>query len=125
MWDFPDDPDLQRVARGIWEHGGIVSSVCHGVVGLLNIRLSDGSLLIDGKRLTGFSNQEEQLAELDKHVPFMTETELKARGAIYEKAPEPWQVFGVSDGRLITGQNPASGGRVGELVVAALKGWVT
>ena len=59
-------------------------------MGLLNIELSDGSTLIDGKRLTGFSNEEEKLAELDNHVPFMTETELKRRGAKYEKANQAW-----------------------------------
>jgi putative intracellular protease/amidase len=122
LWDFPDDADLQRLSREIWEKGGVVSSVCHGAVGLLNIRLSDGSLLIAGKRLTGFSDAEEKLAELDSHVPFLTETELKARGARYEKATEPWLPFAVADGKLVTGQNPASGGKVGELVVEALKG---
>jgi putative intracellular protease/amidase len=122
MWDFPDDVDLQRIARAIWENGGVVSSVCHGVVGLLNIKLSDGSTLIDGRRLTGFSNEEEKLAELDSHVPFMTETELRRRGAKYQKANQAWAPFAIADGRLITGQNPASGGKVGELVVEALRG---
>jgi len=122
MWDFPDDADMQQLARRIWEAGGVVSGVCHGVVGLLNIKLSDGSTLIHGKRLTGFSDGEERLAELDGHVPFMTEAALKAKGALYEKAPAPWQSFAVADGRLITGQNPASGGKVAELVIAALRG---
>jgi len=104
MWDFPDDAGLQALARQIWEQGGVVSAVCHGVVGLLNIKLSDGAALIAGKRLTGFSNDEERLAKLDSHVPFMTETELVKRGARYEKATAPWLPFVVADGRLITGR---------------------
>ena len=93
----------------------------HGAVGLLNIRLSDGALLVAGKRVTGFSNTEEKLAQLDQHVPFLTETELVRRGAYYEKAPEPWLPFAIADQRLITGQNPASGGPVADLVLAELQ----
>lgn len=121
IWDFPDNVDLQRFAREIYEAGGIVSSVCHGAVGLLNIKLSDGKLLIQGKKVTGFSNVEEKLVELDKYVPFLTETELSARGAVYQKADQPLAAFAVEDNSVITGQNPASGGAVAELVIAALK----
>lgn len=69
--------DFQQLSRKIYENGGIVSSVCHGAVGLLNITLSDGTLLIKAKQVTGFSDEEERLAQLDQYVPFMTETELK------------------------------------------------
>lgn len=121
VWDFPDNAELQAISRKIYENGGIVSSVCHGAVGLLNIKLSDGTLLIKGKKVTGFSNEEEKLAELDKHVPYLTETEIVARGALYQKADKPWAVFAVEDGRVITGQNPASGGAVADLLIARLK----
>lgn len=121
IWDFPDDKNLQEISQKIYEAGGIVSSVCHGAVGLLNIKLSNGESLIKGKQVTGFSNEEEKLAELDKYVPFLTETELLARGATYKKADKPWAPFAIADGRLITGQNPASGGSVAELVLAELK----
>lgn len=121
IWDFPENEALQSISRKIYENGGFVSSVCHGAVGLLNIKLSDGMLLVKGKEVTGFSNEEEKLAELDKAVPFLTESELVAQGAIYKKADEPWTSFVVEDGRLITGQNPASGGAVAELLIAALK----
>ncbi|WP_447595209.1 type 1 glutamine amidotransferase domain-containing protein [Aquipseudomonas campi] len=120
VWDFPDNTELQVLSRGIYERGGIVSSVCHGAVGLLNITLSDDSLLIKGKTVTGFSNAEEQLAELDQYVPYLTEDELVKRGAVYQKADEPWAPFAVADGRVITGQNPASGGPVADLVLKAL-----
>jgi putative intracellular protease/amidase len=121
LWDFPGNAELQALSRKIYEQGGVVSSVCHGAVGLLNITLSDGTPLIKGKKVTGFSNEEERLAELDKHVPFLTEEELIKRGATYKKADKPWASFAVADGRVITGQNPASGGAVADLVLATLK----
>ncbi len=73
------------------------------------------------KKVTGFSNEEEKLAELDKYVPFLTETELVDRGVLYQKAAEPWAVFAVEDERLISGQSPASGGAVAELLLKALQ----
>jgi putative intracellular protease/amidase len=121
IWDFPENEALQSISRNIYEDGGFVSSVCHGAVGLLNIKLSDGSLLIKGKNVTGFSNEEEKLAELDKLVPFLTETELVSRGASDKKADQPWAPFAIEDTRLITGQNPASGGTVADLLTDALQ----
>lgn len=120
MWDFPQDTGLQQLARMIYEQGGIVASVCHGAVALLNIQLSNGSYLIEGKQVTGFSNLEEQQAQLDQYVPFMTEDALIARGAEFKKADQPWAPYAVEDQRLITGQNPASGAAVAELVIARL-----
>ncbi|MHC6225378.1 type 1 glutamine amidotransferase domain-containing protein [Pseudomonas sp. X10] len=120
IWDFPDNHALQDLARDIFEAGGVVASVCHGAVGLLNIKLSDNSLLVRGRQVTGFSNIEEKLAELDKDVPFLTENELVARGGIYSKAEEPWAAYTVVDGRLVTGQNPKSGRLVAERVLATL-----
>jgi len=121
IWDFPDNPQLQAVSRHIYERGGVGSSVCHGAVGLLNIKLSDGELLIKGKKLTGFSNEEEKLVGLADVVPYLTESELVKRGAHYLKAGTPWAPFAIADGRLITGQNPASGGPVADLVLQAIQ----
>lgn len=121
IWDFPDDSRLQQLSRAIYEKGGVVSSVCHGAVGLLNIRLSDGSNLISGKEVTGFSNEEERLAKLDKHVPFLTEDEMVKRGARYRKADEPFTPLAVTSGRVVTGQNPQSGRAVAERVLELLK----
>lgn len=108
MWDFPDDAGLQRLTRAIYERGGIVASVCHGYCGLLNTRLSDGSLLVAGRRLTGFSWREEILAGVAKKMPYNAEEEMKRRGARYEKALLPFVPKVVVDGRLVTGQNPQS-----------------
>jgi putative intracellular protease/amidase len=87
----------------------------------LNIKLSDNSLLLKGRQVTGFSNIEEQLVELDKVVPFLTENELVGRGGSYSKHDDPWKPFVVSDDRLITGQNPDSTATLAEKVLATLE----
>ncbi|MFE7195694.1 type 1 glutamine amidotransferase domain-containing protein [Microbacterium oxydans] len=120
MYDFPDSAGLQGITRQIWEQGGIVSSVCHGYCGLLNTRLSDGSLLVAGRRVTGFAWQEEVLARVDKLVPYNAEEEMKKRGALYEKAKLPFVSYAISDGRLVTGQNPGSAKETAQEVVALL-----
>ncbi|KAB1232809.1 type 1 glutamine amidotransferase domain-containing protein [Chryseobacterium viscerum] len=121
VWDFPDNKELQEIARSIYEDGGIVSSVCHGAVGLFNIKLSNGENLINGKTLTGFSNSEEIAAELADHMPYLTEDVLKSKGAHYVKADQDFIPFAVSDGRLVTGQNPQSGGSVADKVLEMLE----
>jgi len=108
MWDFPDSAGLQRITRAIFERGGVVSAVCHGYCGLLNTKLSDGSLLVSGRRITGFSWREEILAGVARDMPYNAELEMKLRGARYEKALLPFVPKAVVDGRLVTGQNPAS-----------------
>ncbi|SMG34842.1 Putative intracellular protease/amidase [Corynebacterium pollutisoli] len=120
MYDFPDNEDLQRLTREIVEAGGVVAAVCHGYCGLLNTRLSDGSLLIDARPLTGFSWAEEKLALVDKLVPYNVEEVAKQRGADYRKATLPFASYTVTDGNLITGQNPASAKATAELVADAL-----
>lgn len=120
MWDFPDSEGLQRITRSIWERGGIVSAVCHGYCGLLNTRLSDGKLLVAGKRLTGFSWTEEVLAGVAKKMPYNAEAEMKARGALYKKAFLPFVSYAVADGRLVTGQNPWSAKATAEKVASLL-----
>lgn len=120
MYDFPDSEGLQRLTREIWERGGIVSSVCHGYCGLLNTRLSDGTLLVAGRKVTGFAWQEEVLARVDKLVPYNAEEEMKKRGALYEKAKLPFVSYSVVDGTLVTGQNPGSAKATAEKVADLL-----
>ena len=120
MWDFPDSEGLQAITRAIWERGGIVSAVCHGYCGLLNTKLSDGNLLVAGKRLTGFSWAEEVLAGVAKKMPYNAEAEMKRRGARYEKAFLPFVSYAVCDGQLVTGQNPWSAKATAEKVAALL-----
>ncbi|MFI5499812.1 type 1 glutamine amidotransferase domain-containing protein [Nocardia asteroides] len=120
MYDFPDSEGLQRITREIFERGGIVSSVCHGYCGLLNTKLSDGSYLVAGRKLTGFAWKEEVLARVDKLVPYNAEEEVKKRGARYEKALLPFVSYAVVDGNLVTGQNPGSAKETAEKVAALL-----
>lgn len=120
MYDFPDSEGLQRITREIWERDGVVSSVCHGYCGLLNTRLSDGSLLVEGRRVTGFAWQEEVLARVDKLVPYNAEDEMKKRGARYQKALLPFVSYVVTDGNLVTGQNPGSAKATAQAVAALL-----
>ncbi|MBF6469740.1 type 1 glutamine amidotransferase domain-containing protein [Nocardia beijingensis] len=120
MYDFPDSEGLQRITREIYERGGIVASVCHGYCGLLNTKLSDGTYLVAGRRLTGFAWQEEVLARVDKLVPYNVEDEVKKRGARYEKAKLPFVPHAVVDGNLVTGQNPGSAKRTAKKVAALL-----
>lgn len=108
MYDFPHSDGLQRITREIYERGDIVASVCHGYCGLLNTKLSDGSYLIAGKKMTGFAWQEEVLARVSKLVPYNAEERAKQRGALYEKAKIPFTSYTVVDGNLVTGQNPGS-----------------
>lgn len=119
MWDFADSPAVQHVIRTIYEAGGIVSAVCHGPAALVNATLSDGSHLVAGKKLAAFTDEEEAEVKYTHVVPYLLATTLKQRGALHQPAPN-WAANVVVDGRLITGQNPASAHGVGEAVVKQL-----
>ncbi|HJU05040.1 MAG TPA: type 1 glutamine amidotransferase domain-containing protein [Nitrospiraceae bacterium] len=121
MFDFPENTALQDLIARFYETGRVVSTVCHGATGLLNVKLSTGENLIKGKEITGFSWPEEVMAKREMAVPFNLEEELKKRGAKYHTAMLPFASYVREDGRLITGQNPASAKAVGEAVVAKLK----
>ncbi|SNS63814.1 Putative intracellular protease/amidase [Pseudomonas segetis] len=120
MWDFPKNPDLRRAAETIYNRGGIVSAVCHGVAGLLELRDEQGQLIVKGKSLTGFSNLEERLSGMNNQVPFFLESTLVSQGALYRKNWLPFTSFVITDGRLVTGQNPQSPKAVAEAVVSQL-----
>lgn len=115
MWDFPVSAAVQRVVRGVYEAGGVVSAVCHGPAALVNARLGDGSYLVAGKRVAAFTDQEEEEVKATKIVPFLLASTLTAHGARHQPAPN-WAANVVVDGRLVTGQNPASARGVGEAV---------
>jgi len=119
MWDFPDNADLQKITREIYEKGGVVSAVCHGPAALVNAKTADGKYLVDGKHVAAFTNGEEKAGGLEKVVPFLLEDKLNERGATVETAPN-YEKKVVTDGRLITGQNPASAAGVAEEVIKAL-----
>lgn len=120
MWDFPDSKDIAKIARIIYEKSGVVGAVCHGPAGLVNVKLSNGKYLVDGKKINGFTNEEEIAVKLEKVVPFLLEDKLKERGAIFEKSGM-WQVHVAVDQRVVTGQNPQSAKEVGEAMLKLLK----
>lgn len=115
MWDFPDNAELQELSREIYEKGGVVSGVCHGVTALLNVKLSNGLLLIKDKTVSGFTNEEEALVQQTNYVPFLLEDALRERAGRYDKAAA-FSSYVTTDGRLVTGQNPQSSKAVGESV---------
>lgn len=119
MWDLPGNTAIAKIAAKIYEQNGVVAAVCHGPAGLVNVQLSDGKYLVDGKKINGFTNEEEGLVKLTDVVPFLLEDQLKARGGVFEKSG-PWQVHVTVDGRLITGQNPQSAKGVGEAIKEVL-----
>ncbi len=120
MWDFPGNVDINNISKSIYENGGVVGAVCHGPAALSEIKLSSGEYLIKDKQFAAFTNEEEILVKLDSVVPFMLQDRLVERGGIFVPA-DPWQPNAVSDNRVVTGQNPQSAHRVGELVIEALK----
>jgi putative intracellular protease/amidase len=120
MWDFPENTALAKLAADIYENNGLVSAVCHGPAGLVNIKLSNGSYLVAGKKVAAFTNEEEEQVGLTKVVPFLLAEKLKERGAVHVPAAN-WTNNVQIDGRLITGQNPQSAETVGEKIASLLK----
>lgn len=120
MWDFADSAAIQKITREIYERGGIVSAVCHGHAALVNVKLSDGKYLVDGKKMTSFTDGEEEAVQATKIVPFLLESTLKAHGANHIAAAN-WSDHVEVDGRLVTGQNPASAAGVGDEIVKLLR----
>lgn len=118
MVDITGNPEVQATVINAWNAGMIVSAVCHGPAAFLGVTLDDGSPLIRGRKLTAFSDAEED-GYADKDVPFDLEAALREEGALYEAA-DPWQPNLVVDGRLITGQNPQSATLVGKALAEAL-----
>lgn len=121
MFDYPNSKSLAALISQFYEEKKIVASVCHGAAGLLNVKLRNGEYLIKGKKLTAFSWKEEKLARIHKAVPYNLEEELKKRGAIYRSALLPFGTHVLQDGQLVTGQNPKSTKKVGEIVVKMLE----
>lgn len=118
MVDMPEAPLLKKVIATIYERKGVVGAVCHGPVSLLNVKLSDGSYLVNGKNIAAFTTAEED-SYARPDVPFDLQTALTRQGAIFHAAA-PWSANSIADGNLVTGQNPASAKGVGEKIVGIL-----
>ena len=119
MWDFPENQKLAEIASAIYEDGGVVSAVCHGPSGLINVKLKDAQYLVNGKKVAAFTNDEEQAVGLTEVVPFLLAKKLVERGAIHIPAAN-WAENVQTDQRLITGQNPASAAKCGAEMVKLL-----
>ncbi|KAF9821265.1 hypothetical protein IEO21_00873 [Rhodonia placenta] len=118
--DLATDPTNIKVGNEFWRSGKITSAVCHGPAALVGVTDAEGKSIFTGKAATGFSNTEEEQVNKVKDIPFLLESRIKELGGKYEAAAEPWGVKVVVDGKLITGQNPASAKAIGEAIHKAL-----
>jgi putative intracellular protease/amidase len=119
LWDLAEDADSIRVIETMFRAGKQVALVCHAPGVLRNTRGADGKPLVDGRKVTGFTNTEEEAVQLTKVVPFLVEDMLKENGGHYSKGAD-WQSYVVSDDNLITGQNPASSEEAARELLARL-----
>lgn len=120
MWDMPDNPTSIALLEAFVRAGKPVAAVCHAPAALVNVRDANGDYLVKGRKVTGFSNGEEDAVELSDVVPFMLEDRLRERGGIYSKGAD-WSPYAVVDGQLITGQNPASSQLVAEKLLEQIR----
>ncbi|MFV1529512.1 MULTISPECIES: type 1 glutamine amidotransferase domain-containing protein [unclassified Phaeobacter] len=107
LWDLAEDADSRRLIEGFAKSDRPVGAVCHAPAVFRHTEGADGKPLVAGKRVTGFTNTEEEAVGLTDVVPFLVEDMLKANGGLYEKQDD-WAEFAIIDGKLVTGQNPAS-----------------
>ena len=113
MTDMLNNPLVKEIIKNVYENGKVIGAVCHGPTALLNVKLSDGSNLLEGKRINSFTKKEE---EENNHlivdvIPFMLDEELIKQGAIFSHT-EPFESYVVIDRNIVTGQNPASASNV-------------
>jgi len=127
MWDLATDETSHKLINEFYTHNKIVAAVCHGPAALTHVKIPGGGYLLDGQAVTGFSNSEEDAVGLTSAMPFKLEDALnEATGGKYVKADD-WQkkVVVARNGRLITGQNPASATGVGQAIYDAIFGQLT
>jgi len=121
LWDLATDKNSIQLIEAFYNHQKPISFVCHSPAALINVKALNGEPLVKGKRLTGFSNTEEEAVKLTHVVPFLLENELTKHGAHYSKGDD-WASYVIEDGLLITGQNPASSEAAAKLLSKTLKG---
>jgi putative intracellular protease/amidase len=120
MWDLTQDASSIALIAAFQQQGKPMAFVCHAPCALLHVKLPKGAPVIQGKRVTGFSDTEEAGVKLTTVVPFLLEAELKKAGGQYSKGPD-WGVYVQTDGLLITGQNPASSAEAAQVLLKVLK----
>jgi len=121
LWDLAKDQNSIALIEAFLAAGKPVALVCHAPGVLRHVKTTAGRPLVEGKKVTGFTNSEEAAVGLTEVVPFLVEDELKAKGGIYSKVDD-WGVYVVTDGLLITGQNPASSGPAAKVLLEKLAG---
>ncbi len=120
LWDLVDNAASISLIEQLNSADKPVGVVCHASAALVNAKAADGSALVKGKKVTGFSNTEEDAVQLTDVVPLLVEDALQEKGAIYEKGPD-WGSFILEDSNLISGQNPASSEAAANAVLARLR----
>ncbi len=120
LWDLAEDADSIKLIEATLAAGKPLASVCHAPGVLRHAKQADGTPIVKGRTVTGFSNSEEEAVQLTAIVPFLVEDELKLKGGMYSKGPD-WAPFVLTDGSLITGQNPASSEPAAQALLAKLK----
>lgn len=120
MWDYPKSHELAELINRFLAQGKPVAAVCHGPAALTAARSTEGEPIINGKKVAGFTNSEEEAVGLTKVVPFLLEDRLRELGGDYQKGPD-FAPFAVRDGLLITGQNPASAEKVASITLEAVR----
>lgn len=120
LWDLANDETSIALIEKFNKQNKPISFVCHAPAALKGVKNEDGTPLVKGKKVTGFTNTEEEAVQLTNVVPFLVEDMLKENGGIYSKTDD-WGAYAVQDGNLITGQNPASSELVAEKLMEALK----
>jgi putative intracellular protease/amidase len=120
MWDLAEDKYSIKLIESFLAAGKPIGIVCHSTGALRHVKTPDGKLLVQGKQVTGFTNGEEEEVGLTKIVPFLVEDEMLRLGAIFSKEAN-WAPHVVSDGLLITGQNPHSSGPAAKTLMAVLE----
>jgi putative intracellular protease/amidase len=121
LWDLAEDAHSIALIASFVEAGKPVALVCHAPGVLRHVKGADGKPLVAGKQVTGFTNTEEDGVGLTEVVPFLVEDELKAKGGVYSRGPD-WGSYVVTDGLLITGQNPASSSEAATVLMKQLAG---
>lgn len=119
MWDLAEDQNSIRLIEAFLAARKPIALVCHAPGVLRHVRTPEGKPLVQGKKVTGFANTEEEAVGLTSVVPFLVEDELKAKGGLFSKAGD-WQPYVVTDGLLTTGQNPASSGPAAKVLLEIL-----
>jgi putative intracellular protease/amidase len=120
LWDLAEDKTSIKLIEDFYNANKPVAFVCHAPAALKHPKKADGTSIVNGKKVTGFSNTEEEAVQLTKVVPFLVEDMLKENGGTYSKGAD-WGPYALEDGLLITGQNPASSELVAELLLKKLQ----